>query len=55
MQPMQKPKNVSFTLADGVLAQLQKSAKQDGRSLSGQIRYLLALAVTRRGTMKGAK
>jgi len=32
-----------------------ETAKRDGRSLSGQIRYFLALAVTRRGTMKGAK
>jgi hypothetical protein len=50
MQPMQKNKNVSFALPSGLFTQLKETAKQDGRSISGQIRFLLASSVTRRGT-----
>ena len=55
MQHMQKNKSISLALPCGLLTQLQETAKQDGRTVSGQIRFLLAQSVTRLGTMKGAK
>ncbi len=41
MQPMKKKKNVSFEAEAGLITQLKKTAKRSGRSLSGQIRFVL--------------